>query len=260
MSELFNAINDELKLVNTKINEELNIKKAGHAGKYAHLDFSRVDSTMRPAIVILTAKLFDYKRDQIIVLASIMQFIYMASRVHANITEIDPPVNQNVDPRDGIQFPVLVGDYLYGKFFTLLSDAKLIKYLDTLAETICSINEGEILKNQNPKATMSAAPDLVFTIVRKETAELFANCSYLAARVSGANDEERKNMYNFGLNFGLGYGLLEQGASHKFAAEYFQKAVKCLDSLDNGPVRDQLIELINMVKENEELLMHRMVG
>ncbi|MBM7855893.1 geranylgeranyl pyrophosphate synthase [Desulfohalotomaculum tongense] len=259
MSDIFEAINEELKIVEAKIKDELMIKKAGHAGMFAHLEFSHIDKTMRPAIVIFSARLFDYHKEQVIVLASVMQLIYMASRVHANINETDEVENKVTDPRDGCQLPVLVGDYLFGKFFTLLSDAELIQYLGVLAETICSINEGGTLRNENPQASMATAPDLLYTIVRKETAELFANCCYLAAQISGAGEKEKEYLYNFGLNFGFGYGLLEYGTPYEHVKKYFAAAIEYLDNLSDNPTKEQLFNLVDMF-QNEEFVLQRMVG
>jgi geranylgeranyl pyrophosphate synthase len=254
--DVLHDIAQELQLVDLKIKEGLIIKKSGHAGQFAHLESSRLEGNIRPAVTILSAKLFNFKREEIIVLASIMQYIYMAFQVQARITEQDT-LPENGDVRDGCQFPVLVGDYLYGKFFRLLSDANIIKYLQPLAKIICSLNEGATVRNQHPNVNFTTAPDLIKGIVYKETAILFAGCASLAAEISDANETEIQKMYNFGLHFGLGFGLLEQGASYEYVDQYFNKAILLLEDFSDSGNLD-LIRLVNMFK-HKKIIVEKMV-
>ncbi|MTI81770.1 MAG: hypothetical protein FH758_13010 [Firmicutes bacterium] len=254
MLDIFNSIIDDIKLVEKKIEKELIITKAGPAGKFAHLQFSHVDRIMRPAVTIFSARLFNYQREQTVVLASIIQFIYMASRVHSHLTEEDPRYNQSVDLRDGSQFPVLIGDYLYGKFFYQLSNANMVEHLGKLSDAICKINEGGVLRNQNS----NPSHNLMLNIIQKETAELFAICCSLGAEISGASQKEKNLMHDFGVNFGLGYGMLEKGISYDYAEEHFINAKECLEKLKAGTNREGLFNLINAFK-NDQFGLQRMV-
>ena len=250
MSGLFQTIDEELKLVKANVKDELIIRKVGHVGAFVHLKFPDIDNTIRPALVIYSAKLFNYKKETIII-ASIMQFIYMASQLHAQITETDTSLGPQSDPRDGCQFPVLVGDYLYGKFFEVLSKYDIIECLKPLAELICSINESAVLKNQHQKANLKNSPELIHKIVYKETAISFANCTSVAALISGANEDENRHMYNFGLNFGWGYGLLQWGATYNHVEKYFDQAIESLSYFADSAPKQELFELISVFKREE---------
>lgn len=254
---MLNAIALELQLVDAKIKEGLIIKKSGHAAQFAHIESSQFGDYIRPAITILSGKLFNYKREKIVVLASIMQFIYMAFQIQANITEEDT-LPENGDVRDGCQFPVLVGDYLYGKFFRLLSDANLIEYLSPLANIICSINEGATIRYQHPSVSFNTDPDVVEKIVHNETAVFFAGCAAIAAEMCDASETQIETMYNFGFNFGLGYGLLEQGVPYECVEQYFNKAILLLQSFSNDKISD-FVKLTNMFKHPQSKA-RKMVG
>lgn len=248
---LFPTIDRELKLVQAKVKDELSIQKMGYVGAFAHLEFPEIDNTIRPALVIFSARLFNNKSD-VIIIASIVQYIYLASQVHAQITEGDTMLNAEIDPRDGCQFPVLVGDYLYGKFFDVLSKSGNIAYLKSLAELICTINESAVLKNQHPKANLKNSPDLIYDIIYKETAVFFAKCTSIAALIAGANEDENKHIYKFGLNFGLGYGLLQWGATYQEVAKYFEQATKTLDYFTASTAKQALLELGKMVSKKPD--------
>lgn len=259
MAEFYHNINQELKLVETTVRDNLIINGAGTVCSFAHLEFSHLDNIIRPAVAILSGKLFNYQREQVVAIASITQFIFMASRIHGNISEIDPPVDKVIDPRDGCQFPVLVGDYLYGKFFMELSRVNILKYLGPLADIICQIHEGSVLEQLHSKICIKSSPDILHAIVRKQTAELFAGCSSIAAGICGAQEEDKKHMYNFGLYLGCGFGLLQRGYSVKHAEEYFDKAIKSLYNFADGSARQELILLIEELRR-EKIISQRMVG
>ncbi|WP_051688197.1 polyprenyl synthetase family protein [Desulfofalx alkaliphila] len=260
MYKILCHIDDELELINNRVNKELIINKAGTVSSYAHLEFSHLDSIIRPAVVVLSAKVFDYKKEPTITFASIIQLIYMGTKAHAHITEMDTQPGIDLDPRDGCQYPVLVGDYLYGKTFRLLVDTGLVRYLGPLAEMICHISEGCTLQCQLANANVTAASDYALEIVRKETAELFGRCSSIAADINGAAKEQIEQMYDFGVNFGCGYGLLQRGnASQEEINIYFNRALETLKSLAPSDGQQQLTELTELLKQ-EEIILRRMVG
>lgn len=251
MPDALQVIAQELQFVELRIKKGLIIKHSGHAAQFAHLESSRLEGNIRPAVTILSAKLFNYKEEEIIIMASIMQYIYMAFQVQANITEQDILPAES-DVRDGYQFPVLVGDYLYGQCFRLLCDTDIIKFLYPLSKIICRLNEGATIRNQHPNANFNNAPDLLKSIVRSETAVLFAGCASIAAEICGANKSQIQTMHDFGLNFGLGFGLQGQGASRECVEHYFNKAILLLKDFKYDKTKD-LIALIETFKENDYL-------
>lgn len=218
LRNILKPIETELMRVNNLVEKNL-IVKAGNIRSLVHLDFSNLDKTIRPALVLLSARLYGGKPEEAVTLGCVMQFIYMASRVQNSISEKDSDyIRGNTDPRDGSQFPVLAGDYLYGKFFSFLCrDGKIRSFLGILSELVCSIHEGGILKKETEG-------QILHEVIRKETAELFAVSCLLGASMAGASEQEQESMRRFGLNFGMAYGLLEQDQS----STYFKEAQKHL--------------------------------
>ncbi|RYD02065.1 hypothetical protein N752_26810 [Desulforamulus aquiferis] len=127
--DIFANIREDLQSVHKKIKGQLTIK-AGHVGSYAHIEFSPMDNFIRPAVVISVAHFYNCMSAKVISLGAIVQFIFMASQVHRRIPEVTINSKSESDPRDGTQFPVLVGDYLYGKFFTTLCSYDMNHYLN----------------------------------------------------------------------------------------------------------------------------------
>jgi len=242
LSHILEPIEKELYSVHKLIKEQLSIK-AGYVGLFAHLELSYINKTIRPALVILSSRIYGCNPAKAVALASVFQFIYMASKVHEGIPENDSDyIRGDSDPRDGSQFPVLVGDYLYGKFFSFLCDADIINLLQPMAEIICQIHEGGILRKkvngQNPSSQAFRE------VVRKETAELFAGCCALSARLAGAPEKDQELMGRFGQNLGMAYGLMEQDTpSKEYASVYLKEALNSLSLIPEKPERTVLEQL-----------------
>lgn len=253
----FLSINEELQQAQQKVQNKL-IVKAGSISDFARLNVSPMNKVIRPALVIITSRLYNNRSEQVIYLAAILQFIYLASQVHRGINEDFPP-GEDHDPRDGCQFPVLVGDYLFGRFFTTLCDGGIINYLHPLARIISVINEGGILDRLHPSAR-NTDTHLYHQIVRLEKAELMAGCCRLAADLAGAGEEQCRLLSLFGLSLGMAAGLLEQeGADATTVSSYLDQAEGHLNSLPEVVQTDELTKAVNLFRQ-WEVNMHRLVG
>ena len=262
VNQVFNSIRKELETVYQKIERELVIK-AGHISSFAHLKHSIVDYAIRPALVIFSGRMFGRITEKTLALAAVCQFINMAANVHVDITENSTAQapGQGNDPRDGSQFPVLVGDFLYGKFFTTLCDYGIIKFLRPLSEIICQINEGGLLRQKelNSKVISQVVSQVVtHDIIRKETAELFAGCCSLGAESAQADPNECLALYKFGKNFGMAYGLLENGMPFENVAHYLDLARKELSIFNKAQTSDSLVELVDLFL-GQKIALQRMV-
>lgn len=256
LREILKPIENELNIVNNAVEKEMFIR-TDHIGTYAHLEFSYYERVIRPALVILSSSVYGCAGEKTLSLACVFQFIHMASVVHKNIPEKDTDyIREDSDPRDGSQFPVLVGDYLYGKFFSYLNDIGMINYLGPIAEIICEIHEGGILRNKikgkNP------ASEAYCEVVRKETAELFAGCAAMGARVAGASEYDQEYMRILGKNIGMAFGLKERGAAAKYTAAYLDEALAVLSHVPDLAGRAMLEQIIYNIS-GHNASMRRMV-
>lgn len=238
------CLKEDLQTIHNKIKDQLLIK-AGHVGDYANLEFSPMDNFIHPAVVLTVGRLYNCRSPKLLSLGEIVQFIFMASQLHKKIPETVVQ-SHTIDPKDGTQFPVLVGDYLYGKFFTTLCDAKLLKYLQPLAEIIGHIHEGGILKNANQSRLSN---QLVNEVTRLEVAELLAGAANIAGDVAGASREDQMVLYDLGLNLGMLYGL-NQRQSYD-ALTYYNQAKSLLDKLPDQSGKNIFEHLLQILRLND---------
>lgn len=253
---IFHSISGDLQQVQHTIQKHFKIR-AGNINEFVKQDTNYLDINLRPAIVILFNRLFGPVTRQTIALGAVLQFIYMASRVHIKLSESGTAKDKPTDIRTAYQFPVLVGDYLYGKFFTTLCEGGIVHYLGQLGELICSINKNGILNLNNPGIEFSDNRQYK-EIVRGESAEFFACCAHLGADLGGADKSAKQQIYNFGLNLGMAYALLERGAHVEDVMQYIQIADSILDSFPAGSEKECFKHLISMLAQ-ENSVVQRMV-
>jgi len=245
-------ITGDLEAVKIKLHKEYLIK-AGHLSSFAHLEFTPLDSIIRPAMVILSGRIFDFMNKKVLALAAVVQFIYMASAVHFRVNDND---TIKKDPRDGSQFPVLVGDYLYGKFFTSLCDAEIVEYLRPLSQVICSIHEGGILrlKAQNSGVPGGFDKSLQEEIAYKETATLFETGCNIAADIAGVSQMDRNNITGFAREIGIALGLAENNAGIDDIESHLEKAGRFLDKLPRNNYHQVCRNFISQLQQERPLM------
>jgi geranylgeranyl pyrophosphate synthase len=258
LNQVIYPIKEELKNVQDSMNRYFYIK-AGYLGDFAHLDICRLDNILRPALVTLSAGIFGKITHRVISLAAVLQYIFLASCIHQGVNEDDEIIKAATgDTRDDCQFPVLVGDYFFGRFFTTLCDADIVDYLGPLAEIICVINEGGVMRLRNADSA-GINPLLLRELVRKETAEMLSGCCRLGARLNGANGAQQEILGRTGINIGMVLGLVEQGNSFEQAAVCLREDLPELDKLPPGPCRMALKELVELLLRRDVPL-ERLVG
>lgn len=249
IADILKPIEEELQAVR-KIAEKHLLINGINIGKLAHLEFPYNEKAIRPGLVILSSRIYGCAGDKAITLACVFHFIHMATRVYQSIPEKDSDyTKEDSDPRDGSQYPVLVGDYLYGKYFSLLYKSGMINFLGPLADIICQIHEGGILVSgitvKNP------ASESFREVVRKETAELFAGCCFMGAMLAGASKKDQEIMRRFGMSFGMASGLLERGIAVRYADEYLKEAQTALRDIPERKEKDILEQLVHALAEKD---------
>ncbi|MDF9406936.1 polyprenyl synthetase family protein [Pelotomaculum isophthalicicum JI] len=230
----------------------------GQAGDLTRLEHLSVNTAIRPALVILSSRIYDGNPEKTAVLAAVFQFIYLASKVQENISKADPVVSSEIsDYRDKKGFSVLLGDYLYSKSTFLLIESGITGMICAMAEIVCQVHEGLLFKEK--LTGFNPASKAFHDIVRKETAELFAGCCLLGARLAGAVVEDQEIMRRFGLNLGMAFGLSELGVAVEQTSFYTENALEYLLLAPARPEKIVLEQLVNMLSGSETKI-RRMVG
>lgn len=239
--KFFDAIRPELDQVKKMMDGEMRIR-AGHVGDFTSLEVHPVDEELRPALVIGSSRLFTKESPQVIPMACVIQFIFLAAQIHGF-------------KRTEGGFPVLVGDYLYTKFFSYLCDYDALQWLEPLSRVICMMNEGGILRQQ----AWEKSEPVNAGIVELETAELMAITCRIGAYLGGASESQQDILSAFGRNLGMAWGLLQEGMGRK-ASPYLEQAGRKLSLLAKCRERDMFEQVLHMLAEQADPGQRAIVG
>jgi octaprenyl-diphosphate synthase len=208
-SEIYKYLEPELSEVEAELHRQANsnvhlIKKIGH-----YLQESG-GKRVRPALLLLSAKVGGFEGPQAIKLASVMELIHTATLVHDDI--IDGANlrrgRASVNSRWGNEITVLMGDWLYMTSFNLALGERNFKILELLMDVTRKMIEGELMQLEfNGSFEVSESAHL--EISRRKTAYLFSACSQMGGILSSLNGPSLKSLESYGQNIGMAFQLTD---------------------------------------------------
>ena len=164
---------------------------------------------IRPALLLLSSKLFDYEGRGAIRLGAVVEIIHTATLVHDDI--IDEAETRRGRPAANTQWGnskcVLAGDWLYMQAFKVAVQERNFRILDTLIELTQQMVEGELL--QMEKLGQLISLDEHFNLIYRKTACLFSVCMRMGAILGGATAEQEENLSQYGRNLGMAFQIVD---------------------------------------------------
>jgi octaprenyl-diphosphate synthase len=164
---------------------------------------------IRPALLLLSAKLFDYQGRGAVRLGAVVEIIHTATLVHDDI--IDEAKTRRGRPAANTQWGnskcVLAGDWLYMQAFKIAVQERNFRVLDALIELTQQMVEGELL--QMEKLGKLITLDEHFDLIFRKTACLFSVCMRLGAILGGATSEQEKALANYGHDLGMAFQIVD---------------------------------------------------
>ncbi|HBV86378.1 geranylgeranyl pyrophosphate synthase [Desulfosporosinus sp.] len=214
----------KLNKVQTYLREEINIKPAGFE-ELVQLEMNELDQTVNPAIVLAVSGSCTKHDSKSEALAGIIQFMFMANKVH-RLMKDDADLAEELR-----QFPVLVGDLLYGKFFLELCRKKLLFFLDPLAQVMGTMSQGGISRWLSRDKSLSR--DELLHIIELESASLTGVGARLSAELAGVSLPLQKKLESFGLEMGLAWGAWKERMEMTVVESILQRANAILEDISN---------------------------
>jgi octaprenyl-diphosphate synthase len=164
---------------------------------------------IRPALLLLSAKLLDYQGQGAIRLGAVVEIIHTATLVHDDI--IDEAKTRRGRPAANTQWGnskcVLAGDWLYMQAFKIAVQERNFRILDTLIELTQQMVEGELL--QMEKLGNLITLDEHFDLIFRKTACLFSVCMRLGAILGGATPAQETALGKYGHDLGMAFQIVD---------------------------------------------------
>src|SRR5947209_4567451 len=165
---------------------------------------------LRPALLLLTNRLFGPSSDSARRLAAVVEMIHTATLVHDDV--IDLAKTRRGRPSTNVIWgnhtSVLAGDWLYMQAFQVALRERNFAILDLLIGLTQRMVEGELLQLDRIGKIGVSEADYMELIDRK-TASLFAACARLGAICSGADAMQQERLGEYSWHLGIAFQLVD---------------------------------------------------
>ena len=206
--EIFDLLRDDIAAIEEQFERDTisNVAVITEIGEYLRAGGGK---RIRPALLLLSAKLFGYKGNGAVRLASVVEIIHTATLVHDDIID-EAQVRRGrpaANTKWGNSMCVLAGDWLYMQAFKIAVQERNYGIVDVLTELTQTMVEGELLQMEklgNP-ISMEEHLDLIY----RKTACLFSVCMRVGAILGGATAQQEACLGQYGRDLGLAFQIVD---------------------------------------------------
>jgi len=206
--EVFELLRDDLAAIEREFGRDTvsNVTAITEIGEYLRGGGGK---RIRPALLLLSAKLFNYEGRGAVKLGAVMEIIHTATLVHDDI--IDEAKTRRGRPAANTQWGnskcVLAGDWLYMQAFKVAVQERNFRILDALIELTQQMVEGELLQMEKLGKLISL--DEHIDLIYRKTACLFSVCMRLGAVLGGATPEQEDQLSRYGRDLGMAFQIVD---------------------------------------------------
>ena len=209
LAQIFEPIRDDLERVEHEFERRIQSRVAliPEMGKYIQKSGGK---RVRPAVLLMAARLSGYTGDQAVLNASVVEFIHTATLVHDDIID-GADVRRGrlaVHSRWGNDITVLLGDYLYIKSMAMALTQDSLDIVRLLCDVTLRMIEGELYQ-LTKTGDVDISEEEHFEIIRRKTAYLFGGCAEIGGVLGGVSKEQQHALREFGFNLGVAFQVVD---------------------------------------------------
>jgi octaprenyl-diphosphate synthase len=165
---------------------------------------------LRPMLVHLSGRTVGPTTDEHPKIAAIIEILHMASLMHDDVLdEADTRRKAStLNALYGNQLPILMGDLIYSRAFTMslyMTTLDAARSLAYASEAICL---GEI-EQSFLRYSRDYDESRYFRVIELKTAALFGAACQLGTLYAGGNEEQVATMKSFGETLGMGFQIID---------------------------------------------------
>src|SRR5438067_10745097 len=190
--EVFELLRDDLAAIEREFGRDTvsNVRVITEIGEYLRAGGGK---RIRPALLLLSAKLFGKNGRSTVRLGAVVEIIHTATLVHDDI--IDEAQTRRGRAAANTQWGnskcVLAGDWLYMQAFKIAVQERNFRVLDVLIDLTQMMVEGELLQMEKLGRLISL--DEHVDLIYRKTACLFSVCMRLGGILGGATREQEES-------------------------------------------------------------------
>jgi octaprenyl-diphosphate synthase len=209
LAQIFEPIRADLESVDREFGRQVQsqVELIPKIGRYIQTSGGK---RIRPAVLLMAARLSGYTGDRAVLFAAVVEFIHTATLVHDDIID-DSDLRRGrlaVHSRWGNDITVLLGDYLYIKSMALALTHDTLDIVRLLCDVTLRMIEGELYQlTKNGDADINEEEHL--EIIRRKTAYLFGGCAQIGGVLGGVTPEQERALQEYGFNLGIAFQIVD---------------------------------------------------
>src|SRR5881397_2273501 len=254
--EVFDLLRDDLAAIEREFGRDTvaGVEAITEIGEYLRGGGGK---RIRPALLLLSSKLFNYQGRGAIRLGAVVEIIHTATLVHDDI--IDEAQIRRGRPAANTQWGnskcVLAGDWLYMQAFKIAVQERNFRILDTLIDLTQQMVEGELLQMEKLGKLISL--DEHFDLIFRKTACLFSVCMRMGGILGSATPEQEENLAQYGRDLGMAFQITDDVLDLTASEDVLGKPVA--SDLREGKVTMAVIHALERCSSEERSMIETVV-
>jgi octaprenyl-diphosphate synthase len=258
LAQIFGPIRQDLEAVEQEFVRHIQSRVAliPEMGRYIQKSGGK---RVRPAVLLMAARLSGYKGDRAVLYASVVEFIHTATLVHDDIID-GADLRRGrlaVHSRWGNDITVLLGDYLYIKSMAMALTQDSLEIIRLLCDVTLRMIEGELYQ-LTKTGDVDITEEEHFEIIRRKTAFLFGGCAQIGGMLGGVTADQQIALRDYGFNLGIAFQLVDDLLDYTADAAALGKPVG--GDLREGKVTLPIIRLLQRGGEEADRLIRQVVN
>jgi octaprenyl-diphosphate synthase len=218
----------------------------------------------RPLVLLLAARLCEYRGESHIPLSCVVEYIHTATLLHDDV--IDHAQirrgNSSANTLWGNHTTILVGDFLLSKAFAMAVEYGNTAILQVIARSATLMVEAETLQMEHSRDPL-LSEDNYLQIITKKTATLISAAAQIGAILAGVSSTREQALADYGMNVGIAFQIMDDVLDYASTEHDLGKAIgkdlqegsitlPFIEALQRSSVRDKKI-MTELLSRGEEL-------
>jgi geranylgeranyl pyrophosphate synthase len=223
--------------------------------------FAAGGKRIRPALVLLTARIGAYDLDRLTPAAMAAELMHAATLVHDDV--IDRATVRRGRPtvaaRLGDEPAIVVGDFYFAKAYEQAANTQSPEVVTILAGAVMKICAGEV-RQQAIRHLYETTTDEYMQRIEAKTATLLAACCEIGALLGGLDPDTRAHLRDYGRLLGLAFQIADDVLDYTGTEDEVGKPIghdvaegfatlPLMLAMEEGPVAGRLAALLHSGRE-----------
>ena len=249
IQDVFAIYKDDLKKVEATLDKEI-FSEVRLIPEIAHHLIDSGGKRFRPLLLLICAGLCGYRGEHRFPMAAVMEFIHTATLFHDDVIDQATIRRGKTSANNswGNAASVLVGDFLYSKSFTLMTEIDNMALLKLISNVTNTMSEGEVFQLMKCGDANLTEEDYL-TIIEKKTAVLLSAACASGAILGSAAQDKIEAFRQFGYKVGMAFQITDDTLDYMAEKQEFGKSIG--KDLEEGKMTLPLIYTLKVCSEKE---------